>query len=355
MIKSINFIWDKKRYTISENQRPLIVAEAGVNHNRDIKLAKELIDLAKKVGADFVKFQTFHPQEMATPAGASPEYIKRESPKAESFYKLLEELTLPDSAFADLLNYCKKKDIIFLSTPYDNSSADLLDRIGVPMFKIASTDTNNIPFIEYVAKKRKPMIISTGFSTMDEVKEAVNTCRRAKNDQIILLQCTANYPASLKYANIKVIGTYRKELKVLAGYSDQTIGEIAAILAVAEGAVILEKHFTKDKNLPGPDQRASADPQEMRRYIKAIQDVYKALGDGHKRIMPEERSTKPRMQKSLTSTRNISKGEIIKKDDVLIRRPATGIEPKRLKDVIGKKAARNIMKDMPIKETDIAW
>lgn len=355
MAKRINFRWNRKNYTIDENQRPLIIAEAGVNHNGDIKLAKELIDLAKKVGADFVKFQTFHPREMATPAGASPEYIKRESPKAESFYQLLEELTLPDAAFGELLKYCKKKEIIFLSTPYDNSSADLLDRIGVPMFKIASTDTNNIPFIEYVAKKGKPIIISTGLSTLEDAKEAVNACKRVGNSKIIIMQCTSNYPASIEAANIKVISAYRDKLGVLVGYSDHTNGELCAILAIGQGAVIFEHHFTLDKNLPGPDQKASCNPEEMKRYIKSIHDAYIALGDGIKRIMSEEKSTKPRMQKSLTATRDIQKGEIIKKQDVLIRRPATGIEPKRLKDVIGKKAARNIRSDMPIKEMDIAW
>lgn len=354
-MKTVTFNWNRKKYTISENQPPLIIAEAGVNHNGSEKLAYELVNLAKESGADFVKFQTFHPREMATLGGPSPEYIKRESPQADSFYKLLEKLTLPDEVFGKLLNYCKKRNIIFLSTPYDNSSADLLDKIGAPMFKIASTDTNNIPLIQYVAKKGKPMIVSTGLSTMTEVREAVYACRRVGNNQVILLQCTSNYPASLEGANIKVIDTYRKKLKVLAGYSDQTIGEIAAILAVAEGAVILEKHFTKDKNLPGPDQRASADIAEMRRYIKAVRDAYIALGDGNKRIMPEEKSTKTRMQKSLTVIRTMKKGEIITKNDILIRRPATGITPKRLNEVIGKKAAQDIQRDMPIRVKDVKW
>lgn len=354
-MKKIEFKWDGKQYLIGENQRPLVIAEAGVNHNGDIKLAKELIDIAKKAGADFVKFQTFHPKEMATPTGPSAQYIKRESPKAESWYKLLEELTLKDEAFGDLLKYCQKKDIVFLSTPYDESSADLLDKIGVPMFKIASTDTSNIPFIEYVARKKKPMIISTGLSTIEEAQDAVDASRRAGNDKIIIMQCTSNYPASIEAANIRVISTYRDKLGVLVGYSDHTNGELCAILAVGQGAVLFEHHFTKDKNLPGPDQSASADPQELRRYIQAIHDAHIALGNGNKRIMPEEKSTKPRMQKSLTATRNIRAGETITKNDILIRRPATGIAPKRLREVIGKKAARNIKADRPIKETDIAW
>ena len=336
MINKIVFSWNRKRFTIGENRSPLIIAEAGVNHNGDIGLAKELIDIAKGAGADIVKFQTFHPREMATPTGASAQYIKRESPGAQSWYKLLEELTLPDSAFGELLNYCKKKGIIFLSTPYDNSSADLLDKIGVPMFKIASTDTNNIPFIEYVAKKGKPIIISTGLSNLEEAHDAVIACRRVGNNKIVIMQCTSNYPASIEAANIKVISTYRDELGVLVGYSDHTNGELCAILAVGLGAVMFEHHFTKDKNLPGPDQKASTDPEELRRYIKAIRDAYIALGDGNKRIMPEEKSTKPRMQKSITATRNIKIGEVITKEDILIRRPATGILPKRLKEVIGR-------------------
>lgn len=351
----VNFKWNNKIYAISENQPPMIIADAGVNHNGDINLARELIDIAQNAGADIVKFQTFHPHEMATPTGPSAQYIKRESPEAESWYKLLENLTLPDEAFAKLLNYCKKKGIIFLSTPYDYNSADLLDKIGVPMFKISSTDTNNIPLIEYVAKKDKPIIISSGLSTFNEVQEAVEACRRVGNDQIIIMQCTSNYPASIEAANIKVISTYRDKLGVLVGYSDHTNGELCAILAVGRGAVLFEHHFTKDKNLPGPDQRASADPGEMRRYIKAVKDAYIALGDGKKRIMPEEKSTKPRMQKSLTATRDIRAGEVITEEDILIRRPATGILPKRLQEVIGKTAARNIRADRPIKESDIAW
>jgi len=354
-MKKVIFYWNRKKYTISQNQRPLIIAEAGVNHNGDIKLAKKLIDLAKDVGADFVKFQTFHPREMATPAGASPTYIKRESPQAESFYKLLEELALPDKAFAELLNYCKRKKIIFISTPYDNSSADLLDKIGVPMFKIASTDSNNIPFIEYVAKKGKPVIISTGLSTLDDAKTAIEACRRVGNNKIIIMQCTSNYPASNEAANIKVISTYREKLGILVGYSDHTNGELCAILAVGQGAVLFEHHFTKDKNLPGPDQKTSCNPEEMKRYIEAIRDAYIALGDGVKRIMPEEKSTKPRMQKSLTAAREIKIGEIISKDDILIRRPATGIPPKRLNDVVGKIAAKNIRADTPIRVVDVKW
>ena len=354
-MKSVAFTWNRKKYTIAQNQPPFVIAEAGVNHNGDMKLAKELIDIAKDVGADFVKFQTFHPREMATPTGPSAQYIKRESPQAKSWYKLLEELTLPDSAFEELLDYCKKKGIVFLSTPYDNKSADLLDKIGVPMFKIASTDTNNLPFIEYVARKGKPMIISTGLSTLQEAQDAVGASRKAGNDKVIIMQCTSNYPASIEAANIKVISTYHDKLGVLVGYSDHTNGELCAILAVGQGAVLFEHHFTIDKNLPGPDQKASADPEEMKRYIKAIRDAYVALGTGVKRIMPEEKLTKPRMQKSLTATRNIRRGEIITKEDILIRRPATGILPKRLKEVIGKKAARNILADKPIKQSDIVW
>lgn len=354
-MKSIKFKWNRKIYTIGVGTAPLIIAEVGVNHNGDIDLAKELIDIAKDAGADIVKFQTFHSHEMATPTGESAQYIKRESPEAESWFKLLEELTLPDSAFGDLLDYCKKKGIIFLSTPYDNSSADLLDKIGAPMFKIASTDTNNIPFIEYVAKFGKPMIISTGMSTLEEAQEAVEACRRVGNNKVIIMQCTSNYPASVEAANIKVISTFRANLGVLVGYSDHTNGELCAILAVGQGAVLFEHHFTKDKNLPGPDQKASTDPAELRRYIQAVRDAYVALGDGKKRIMPEERLTKPRMQKSLTATRNIKAGELITEEDILIRRPATGILPKRLNEVIGKKAKKNIRADRPIKESDVKW
>lgn len=354
-MKGIKFSWGGQTYKITTDQSPLLIAEAGVNHNGDIQLAKELIDIAKKAGADFVKFQTFHPNEIATPSGESADYIRRESPKAESWLKLLEDLTLPDKSFKKLLDYSKDKGIIFLSTPYDYSSADLLDEIGVPIFKIASTDASNIPFIEHVAKKGKPVIISTGLSSFSEVQQAVNACRKVGNNQIIVMQCTSNYPASLEAANLKVISTYRQKLNAVVGYSDHTNNDVCAALAVGQGAVIIERHFTKDKNLPGPDQSTSSNPAELKKYIEQIRTAYIALGDGVKKITPEEKFTKSKMQKSLTSTRDIKKGDKFSKSDILIRRPATGIHPSRLSFVIGKKAARNIRIDRPIKNRDVSW
>lgn len=355
MTKSIKFSWQGKDFTISEGKEPLVISEAGVNHNGDILLARELIDLSKEAGADIVKFQNFLADELATPSGPSADYIKRESPEEKSWYGLLKKLELTREATKNLIDHCKAKNIVFLSTPYDKKSADILDELGVPMFKIASTDTTNLPFIEYVAKKGKPMIVSTGLSTLEEAKEAVEACRRGGNDQIIIMQCTSNYPASIEAANIKVIDTFRKKLGVLVGYSDHTNGELCAILAASQGAVIFEKHFTKNKELPGPDQRASANPEEMKTYVRTIHDAYKALGDGIKRVTPEEEPTKPKMQKSITSTRAIKQGETISESDVRLRRPATGIPPKRLNEVIGKKAARDIKADIPITEDDIIF
>lgn len=355
MDKRINFKWNNKTYKIGGKNSVFVVAEAGVNHNGDMSLARELIDLSKEAGADIVKFQNFLADELATPSGPSADYIKRESPEEKSWYELLKKLELTREATKNLIDHCKAKNIVFLSTPYDKKSADILDELGVPMFKIASTDTTNLPFIEYVAKKGKPMIVSTGLSTLEEVKEAVEACRRGGNDQIIIMQCTSNYPASIEAANIKVIDTYRKELDVLVGYSDHTNGELCAILAVGQGAVIFEKHFTKDKNLPGPDQHASVSPEELKNYIDTIHDAFVALGDGVKRITPEEEGTKSRMQKSITSTRAIKKGETISRSDVRLRRPATGIPPKRLNEVIGKKATRDIKANIPIKEDDIIF
>lgn len=354
-MKPINFKWNNREYTIALGQRPLVIAEAGVNHNGNLKLAKELVDIARAAGADFVKFQTFHVREMTTPSGPSAQYIKKGSPKAESWYKLLEQLALPDEAFEEISNYCKKKGIVFLATPYDEKSVDLLDRIGIPLFKVASTDTNNIPLIEYIAKKKKPIIISTGLSTFKEVKETADACRRLGNNNLVVMQCTSNYPASIQSANIRVISSYRDKLNVLVGYSDHTIGELCATLAVGQGAIVIERHFTKDKRLPGPDQKASSSPKELINYINTIHDTYVALGNGVKKVTSEEVLTKRVMQKSLTSVRDINAGEIIKRKDILIRRPATGLPPKRLKEVIGKKAFKNIKADTPIKESDIAW
>lgn len=354
MTKAINFKWNNKKYTISQNQRPLVIAEAGVNHNGNVELALELIDLAKKTGSDVVKFQSFITEEISTPTSKAPDYIKR-NVNLENWQAVLKGLELSQKDQAKLFNYCLKKGIVFLSTPYDYKSADFLGKLGVPMFKIASTDTTNIPFIEYVARKGKPMIISTGLSTFEDAKDAVAACKRVGNDKIIIMQCTTNYPASVEAANIKVISAYRDRLDVLVGYSDHTNSELTAILAVGEGAVAFEHHFTKDRNMKGPDHIASTDPESMKRYIQAIHEAYVALGDGVKRVMPEEIKTKRTMQKSLTSTREIKKGDIIKKEDILIKRPATGLAPKLFNKIVGKRAAKNIKADIPVMQADVAW
>lgn len=354
-MKTITFTWNGRKYFIGENRSPFIVAEAGVNHNGSLKLAKEMISIAKASGADAVKFQSFITNEIATPAGESADYIKRQSPKFKSWYELLKTLELNKKDHEILINECKKQKIIFFSTPYDFRSADMLWKLGVPIFKIASTDTTNIPLIDYIARKGLPLIISTGMSTLAEVREALDSTKRSGNNKIILLQCTANYPSSLENANIKVINSYCSKFGVLAGYSDHTTGYIGAVCAVAMGAVVIEKHFTKNKNLPGPDQKASANPKELKEYINNIRDAFTSLGDGVKRLILEEKRTKSKMQKSLTASKSIKAGEKINKENVLIRRPATGIEPKRLTEVIGKKAAKNIRADRPIRETDILW
>ena len=332
---------------IGENNECFVIAEAGVNHNGSVQTAKRLIDAAKDCEVDAVKFQTFKTDRLVTKNAEMAKYQK-ETTDESSQYEMLQKLELTEEEFIDLANYARKKEILFLSTPFDTESADLLERINVPVYKIGSGDLTNIPMLEHIARKNKPIILSTGMATIEEVELAFNSITNVGNEEIVLLHCITSYPTPIEVVNLRAMNTLRQKFKVPVGFSDHTTGIIAPIIAVSLGAAILEKHFTLDKNLPGPDHHASLNPKELQEMVKAIKQITKALGDGIKRPANIEVDIKPIARRSIIAKVDISTGEMIKKDMLDIKRPAIGIEPKYFEEIIGKKVKRMIRKDEPI-------
>jgi N,N'-diacetyllegionaminate synthase len=326
---------------IGENQPCFIIAEAGVNHNGDIKLAKKLVDTAVEAGADAVKFQTFQAEALVTSAAEKAAYQK-ETTGDGTQSEMLKKLELKEGDFKELAQYTNSRGIIFLSTPFDTGSVDLLAKLGVPAFKIPSGEINNFFLLQHIARQNKPIILSTGMSTLQEVKEAVKFLKKEGAKDIILLHCVTAYPAKIEDTNLKAMETMRRRFKLPVGLSDHTTGIHVPIAAVAMGACVIEKHFTLDKNMPGPDHRASLEPTELKEMVRAIRDITKALGDGLKRPTDAEEANKKIARRSLVAKVDISGGTVITGEMLDIKRPATGIEPKYINKVIGKKAGENI-------------
>lgn len=333
---------------IGKGKPCFIIAEAGVNHNGDLSMAKRLIDAASDAGADAVKFQTFHADSLVTASACKADYQKDTTGAGESQYAMLKRLELGDKDFFDLAEYSRQKGIIFLSTPFDTSSVDLLDRIGVPAFKISSGDLTNAPLLAYIARKNKPVILSTGMATLEEARKAVDNVTRAGNNQIVILHCVTSYPAKIEEANLLAIKTLQNAFNYLTGFSDHTPGWIAPLGAIALGSCVLEKHITLDKSLPGPDHRASMEPGEFKEMVTLVRIMEKALGTGEKVPGKEEVGIKDVARKSVTSSRNIPRGQTISADMLTIKRPGTGIDPGYFDEVCGKAAKVDIGLDEPI-------
>lgn len=330
--------------TIGPGHPCFVIAEAGVNHNGDLALARQLVDAAADAGADAVKFQTFKAEQLAVENAPKAEYQRRVTDASESHLAMLRRLELSEEAHRDLIEHCVRRKILFLSSAFEEESADLLDRLGLPVFKIPSGELTNLPFLEHVARFGKPLILSTGMATEPEVAEAASAIRKTGNDQIILLQCTSAYPANPADVNLRAMQTMSERFGVPVGYSDHTLGIHVALAAVALGACIVEKHFTLDRFLPGPDHQASADPSELAALVCGIRDVQKALGNGHKEPAVSERNTADVARKSLVAERDINAGMVITRKMLVARRPGTGIPPSELEDVVGHRVKRNIAK-----------
>jgi len=333
---------------VGDRRPTFIIAEAGVNHNGNVNLAKMLIDAAVAAGADAVKFQTFHADSVITSTAEKAKYQKTTTPSDESQYDMVKKLELSDDIFRELAEYANSRGIIFLSTPFDEESVDLLDKIGVPAFKIPSGEITNFPLLKSIAEKMKPIILSTGMATLGEIEDAVNYVKAHGTEEIVLLHCTTSYPASMKSVNLRAMDTLRCAFQVPVGYSDHTEGITIPIAAVAMGACVLEKHFTLKRSLLGPDHQASIEPQELLAMVTGIRNVEMAIGNGIKGPNEEEEAIKKVVRRSIVAKTDINEGERLRECVLAIKRPGTGIEPKYFDSLITMKTKTHIVKDQVI-------
>lgn len=327
---------------VGEGHPCFFIAEAGVNHNGDLELARRLVDIAREAGADAVKFQTFQAERVVIRDAPKAEYQKETTGAHESQFEMLRRLQLSEEAHRELLRYCREKNILFLSTPFDEESADFLDELKVPAFKIGSGEVTHLSFLEHVARKGKPVILSTGMSDLNDVESAVRVLRAAGCDQMVLLHCVSSYPADPAQANLRAMQTLAAAFQVPVGYSDHTPGIEVALAAAALGACVIEKHFTLDHHLEGPDHRFSLEPEELRLLVKGIRVVEASLGHGRKEPAVGEMSTAAVARKSLVAARDIAKGTVLTEKLVAIKRPGTGLPPALRSRFMGRAVRRAV-------------
>lgn len=328
---------DKKKKTI-------IIAEAGVNHNGDIHIAKKLVDVAKECGADIVKFQTFQANKLASKHAAMANYQKENLGINESQEAMLKKLALREGEFAELAAYCKETGIRFLSAPFDLDSIRFLNDLQ-DIWKIPSGEITNYPCLVEIAKTGKDVILSTGMSTLEEVDAALDVLKANGAGRITLLHCTTNYPTPMKDVNLRAMVTMKTHCGCDVGYSDHTQGIEVPVAAVAMGATVIEKHFTLDRNMEGPDHKASLEPEELKAMVAAIRNIEQALGNGEKKPSESELENIGVVRKSIIAARDIRAGELFTADNLTAKRPGTGISPMRWNDIIGTAAIRNFEKD----------
>ena len=330
--------------------KTFIIAEAGVNHNGNDDLALQLVDIAAECGADAIKFQTFTAEKLVRPGAEKAEYQKRETGAGDQF-DMLKKLEMSEALHRRLIQHCNEAGIEFMSTPFDEEAADFLVALGMKRIKVPSGEITNHPFLAYLAAKNVPMIISTGMANLQEVQEAVEVVRAerqrlgyqgALDEFLTILHCTSNYPAAVDDVNLRAMQTIYRETALPVGYSDHTAGTLVSVAAVAMGATTIEKHFTVDRNLPGPDHKASLEPGELAAMIQQIRDVERALGSDKKEPMASELPVRALVRRSLTTVRPVTQGQTLTRDDVALLRPGTGIAPKEVPLAIGKKAARDL-------------
>jgi N,N'-diacetyllegionaminate synthase len=322
-----------------------IIAEAGVNHNGDLQLARQLVAAAAEAGADAVKFQTFNADRLVTSNAPQAAYQQKNTGVTESQFDMLKRLELSDEAHRELRALCAEQGIVFLSTPFDEQSADFLFELGIPAFKIPSGELTNTPFLAHVARKGLPVILSTGMANLTEIRAAVEVVRGQGNENLALLQCVSAYPSAPADTNLRAMQTLRDLFRVPVGYSDHTEGIEIALAAAALGACIIEKHFTTDRSLPGPDHKASLEPDELTAMIAGIRKVESALGDGEKCPAASETETAAVARKSLVAARVLKAGEIFDSSMAVARRPGTGLSPSMLASLQGRRLARDVATD----------
>ncbi len=335
---------------VGEGVPTFIIAEGGVNHNGSVELATHLVDAALEAGADAIKFQTFKTDKIVTRRAETTRHQKEKSDSLTSQYEFLKRLELADDDLQTLFNYARERGMICLSTPYDESSVDLLDELEVPAFKVGSSEITNLPLLEHIASKERPILLSSGMSALGEIEDALNTITAEGARDVILMHCVSEYPAAIRDLNLRLIRTLTEAFRIPTGFSDHTLSTNIPVAAVTCGACALEKHLTLDTNLPGPDQKASLNPVDFQRMVENIRDAEAALGDGVKRLTPGEREAQALLRRSLTAKRFISARTRIARDMIEIKRPGTGILPKYIASVLGKTAIRDIEQD-----TTITW
>lgn len=326
----------------------LIIAEAGVNHNGSLAMAKQLAGVAKAAGADIVKFQTAKPELVISRFAEKAEYQKAETGEAESQLEMCKRIHLTFDEHAQLKEYCDSIGIAYLSTPFDLDSIDFLQQLGTPMWKVPSGEITNLPYLEKIAATKKPVILSTGMSMISEIEDALTILEDGGAGPITLLHCNTEYPTPIEDANLLAMQDLREQFGLPVGYSDHTAGIEADIAAAALGAVVIEKHFTLDKALPGPDHKASLSPEELTAMVAAVRKTELALGDGRKHVTESEAKNKPIARKSILAKRDIKKGETFTPENLTVKRPADGISPMRWYDVLGKTAKRDFAEDEKI-------
>lgn len=325
----------------NKNKNCFIIAEIGSNHNQDIKLAYKLIDEAKKAGADAVKFQTFKAEKHFSKYAPSFKFLNN-----QAMYTLIKKLEINRDWHKKLFSYCKKKKIIFFSSPCDYEAVDELHNLGVEIFKVASFDITDLSLIQHIAKKKKIIILSTGLACEGDISRAIKTCKAEKNNKIILLECTSIYPAPENIMNLKAISKMREKYNLVTGFSDHSMGDHMILASLGFGAKVIEKHLTLDRNMRGPDHKFAMIPKEFKEMTRKIRKIESGIGSGLKgSYTKEEQKMAQKAQRSIHVNINIKKGEIIKKNQLIFKRPGLGIKPYLINKVIGKRALINIKKD----------
>ena len=328
-----------------ETMSIFVIAEAGVNHNGSLELAKKLVDAAKDAGADCVKFQTFVSKNIVSKNAVKAEYQKQQTEPEESQHDMLKKLELSFNEFVELNEYCKSKDIEFMSTAFDFDSIDFLDSLEMDTWKIPSGDITNLPYLIKIAKLNKPVILSTGMSTIEDIRSAIKALKENGAAEITVLHCTTEYPTPFEDVNLNAMNTIKEEFSVKVGYSDHTIGIEVPIAAVALGATVIEKHFTLDRNMKGPDHKASLEPNELKSMVDSIRHIELALGNGRKQPAESEKKNMAVARKSIIASKDIKAEEIFTDNNLTVKRPGDGISPMRWFDVIGKPAPRDFEED----------
>ncbi len=331
-----------------KNNKVIIIAEAGVNHNGDFEKAKKLVDVASDAGVDFVKFQTFQAEKLVTKSADRAEYQNQNTADGDSQFEMLKKLELSVEQHHKLIDYCQEKNIQFFSTGFDLESLEFLQQLGLKLAKIPSGEITNLPYLQKIAQLFDEVILSTGMADMEEIQSAVNVLldNGLKKENLTILHCNTEYPTPMEDVNLKAMLYIQNELGVKVGYSDHTLGIEVPIAAVALGATVIEKHFTLDRNLPGPDHKASLEPNELKAMVSGIRNIEKAItGSGIKEPSPSEIKNKPVARKSIVAKTSIKKGEFFTTDNLTVKRPATGISPMKWNEIVGTIAQRDYQED----------